>query len=212
MKAKLKRYLSTLKKELGNNIDPSLFDTLKDAIDSLEEKNESTVLDTSTFEIPKEVLGKEMSVAIFSDGACRGNPGPGAWACVAQDHTGHILFELSEVETLTTNNQMELKGALEGMLYLKHKIPNFSQIDLHVFTDSQYLVNGMNSWVVGWKNRGWKKADKKAPENLEIWQQLDSIRNDFKSLRFHWVKGHAGHPQNEFCDRLANIALDNEGH
>lgn len=211
LKSKLKRYVTTLKKELGELVDPNIFEQLKEGIEKFEEP-QSDPLDTSRFETPKEIVDKENNVAIFSDGACRGNPGPGAWACVAQDHTGHIIFELSEVDQLTTNNKMELSGALEGMRYLKHKLNDVKMIDLHVYTDSQYLVNGMNSWVEGWKRRGWKKADNKVPENVEIWQQLDAMKEAYKSVKFHWVKGHAGHPQNEFCDKLANIALDNEGH
>lgn len=215
IKTKLKRYLTTLKKELNDLVSQSAFKEIEQAIENLKEE-EKDPLDTSTFETPKQILGKDKAIAIFSDGACRGNPGPGAWACVAQDYSGHILFELSEVDKHTTNNRMELLGAYEGMMFLKNYLlkqsQSANQIELHVFTDSQYLVNGMNSWVLGWKNRGWKKADNKVPENVEIWQNLDNIKTEFKSVMFHWVKGHAGHPQNEFCDKLANLALDNEGH
>ena len=82
---------------------------------------------------------------------------------------------------------------------------------LILFSDSKYVVDGLKSWIHGWKRRGWKKADKKVPENVELWQQLDQLVSKFKNIEYQWVKGHAGHPQNERCDQLANEALDDAG-
>jgi ribonuclease HI len=214
VKNKLNKYLNSLKKELADDSLSEAFSSIKKAINNLPDQADEA--DSGEFVVPKEIQGNKEAVAIFSDGACRGNPGPGAWGTMAQDSEGKILFELSEVDGQTTNNRMEMSGALEGMKYLLHylneRMRDPNHIDVHVITDSKYLVDGMNSWVAGWKKRGWRKADKKVPENVELWQKLDEIRNHYRHVQFHWVKGHAGHPQNEFCDQLANQALDHEGY
>jgi len=166
---------------------------------------------TEDFPVPRELLEKPESFAIFSDGACRGNPGPGAWGIMGQNSEGDVLFEKWGVDISTTNNRMELEGAIKGLeamgdylnkISLSHEVPIF------LYSDSRYVVDGMTSWVVGWKKRGWKKADKKEPENLEQWQQLDAVSYNFLNLKFVWVRGHAGHAQNERCDEIANFALD----
>ena len=107
---------------------------------------------------------------------------------------------------------MELSGPLKGLtelldvLAIKGKDPMLTKVK--VITDSKYVVEGMKSWVQGWKSRGWKKADNKAPENLELWQSLDKIKDRYMQIKWMWVKGHAGHPQNEYCDRKANEVMD----
>ncbi len=158
-------------------------------------------------------LQAENSYALFSDGACRGNPGPGAWACMGQDKSGKVIFSDAQAESHTTNNKMEMKGAIAALDNLQNYIAekNLKLTEILLFTDSKYIVDGINKWVPGWKDRGWKKADKKAPENLDLWQRLDELHHKLP-VEFHWVKGHAGHPQNEFCDSLANKILDHEGY
>ena len=151
-------------------------------------------------------------INIFTDGSSRGNPGPGAFAYLIQEHSGEVLVEGVEYESLTTNNKMELSGPLKGLTELidvlvsKGKDPMLTKVK--VITDSKYVVEGMKSWVQGWKSRGWKKADNKTPENLELWQSLDKIKDRYMKIEWMWVKGHAGHPQNEYCDRKANEVMD----
>ena len=157
---------------------------------------------------------KTEGFAVYSDGACRGNPGPGAWGMVAQNSKGDVLFFDSGVDEDTTNNRMELQGAIEGLSSLleyfeKEGLPATTEVRL--VSDSKYVLDGISKWVPGWKSRGWKKADKKAPENVEQWKELDELVNEFKNIDYEWVRGHQGHPQNEYCDQLANEALDNEG-
>ena len=183
---------------------------LKKAVNSVPE---TEVKDTSgPLPIPQEIADDPQCVALYSDGGCRGNPGPGAYAYVIQNHSGMVLAEGVEFEAYTTNNKMELSGPLRGLQELKDvlkgsgKDPLLSKIK--VITDSKYVVDGMKSWVQGWKARGWKKADGKAPENLELWQELDLVRNDYMAVEWVWVKGHGGHPQNEYCDRKANEVMD----
>lgn len=164
--------------------------------------------------LPEELSGVDIGFALFSDGACRGNPGPGAWGQLVQNSQGEVLFVGSGVETLTTNNKMELQGAIESLKqlvnYLKENVPPKKPI-VFLYSDSKYVVDGITKWVPGWKSKGWKKADKKTPENVELWKELDQLSSLFSNLKFKWVKGHSGHPQNEECDRLANEALDNSG-
>ncbi len=161
--------------------------------------------------VPQELADKFDFIA-FSDGACRGNPGPGAWGSLVQRPDHEIIYEGSGVELMTTNNKMELQGAIEALHFISQH-PHFDQGSLTVLvSDSKYVVDGINQWVPGWKKRGWKKADKKTPENVDLWQRLDELRQSMGKVAFQWVKGHAGHPQNEFCDLLANQALDEAGH
>jgi ribonuclease HI len=168
------------------------------------------------FKVPQELLNNPNSYALFTDGACRGNPGPGSWAVLAQDSSGKILFEISGVETLTTNNKMELEAAVHGLeeilnYWVQAKKEN-GPLVIYLHSDSKYLIEGMSKWVPDWKARGWKKADKKVPENLEIWQRLDDLQVNFRKIHYIWVKGHGGHPQNEYCDAMANKILDESGH
>lgn len=165
--------------------------------------------DAGEFPLPQQL--DEGNLFLFTDGACRGNPGPGAWGAMAQDHNGEIVFEASHFNDHTTNNIMELTAVLAGLEQLEEDFPNAAELSIHVYSDSKYVVDGMKSWVAGWKRRGWKKADNKVPNNVEIWQALDKIKDNFADVKFYWVKGHSGHPQNERVDQLANIALDSAG-
>lgn len=200
-----------LKQELGEDSSLSAaFDTIRSRVESIEEPVEEEV--SSILPPPKEISDEPGTLALYSDGGCRGNPGPGAFAFVIQEHGGEVLAEGVEYDSLTTNNKMELSGPLKGLEELLSVLPARGRDPLlskvKVITDSKYVVEGMKSWVQGWKARGWKKADNKAPENLELWQSLDEIRNHFMQVEWMWVKGHAGHPQNEYCDRKANEVMD----
>lgn len=174
-----------------------------------EDKDRETL---ETLPAPVELTSDPSAIALYSDGGCRGNPGPGAYAYVVQDSTGTILAEGVEFEVHTTNNKMELLGPIRGLAEVKELLPQLNKDPLltkiKVMTDSKYVVDGMKSWVSGWKARGWKKADNKSPENLELWQELDQIRSSFMEVEWIWVKGHVGHPQNEYCDKKANEAMD----
>jgi ribonuclease HI len=183
---------------------------LEKVVSELPDKEEKKV--QQELPVPKEISGERGAIALFTDGGCRGNPGPGAFAFVIQKHDGQILCEGVEFESLTTNNRMELSGALRGLDEACEILPQAGLDPLltkvKVMTDSKYVVDGMKSWVAGWKARGWRKADNKAPENLELWQSLDLVKNNFMQVEWVWVKGHAGHPQNEYCDRKANEVMD----
>lgn len=138
-------------------------------------------------------------VDIYTDGACRGNPGPGGWGAVLR--AGDREKEMMGAEPGTTNNRMELTAAIEALRALTRPC----RVTLH--TDSQYLRRGIIEWIDAWKDRGWRTADRKPVKNKELWQVLDR-----EAARHHinwvWVKGHAGHPGNERADRLANRAID----
>lgn len=137
-------------------------------------------------------------VSIFTDGACEGNPGPGGWAAVLI--SGGRRREISGYDPATTNNRMELTAALEALRALKGRC----DVDLH--TDSQYLRNGMEQWLAKWKRNGWRTADKKAVKNADLWEALDQAAQAH-TVRWHWVRGHDGNPENERCDALANEAI-----
>ncbi len=137
-------------------------------------------------------------VLIYTDGACSGNPGPGGWGAVLI--SGEHERELSGGEPLTTNNRMEIMAAIAALEALKRPCA----VDLH--TDSQYLRQGITEWIGGWKARGWLTADKKAVKNEDLWKRLDLARARHE-VRWHWVKGHAGHPLNERADGLARAAI-----
>lgn len=133
------------------------------------------------------------AVTIYSDGACEGNPGPGGWAVILR--YGEIEKEFSGGEIATTNNRMELKAAIEGLQRLKESC----EVQFH--TDSEYLRNGITAWIFGWKKKNWKKGGKPI-KNADLWQELDRAASGHKVV-WHWVRGHAGDPVNERCDRLA---------
>lgn len=137
-------------------------------------------------------------VVIHTDGACSGNPGPGGWGAILE--FGTIKREMKGGEPHTTNNRMELMAAISALEALKKPC----EVDL--YTDSQYVRNGIMSWIKGWKKNGWKTADKKPVKNVELWQQLDRALGEHK-ITWHWVKGHAGHDLNERADELAREGL-----
>ncbi len=138
-------------------------------------------------------------VVIYADGACRGNPGPGGWGAWLK--SGVHEKELFGGEKLTTNNRMELSAVIEALATLKRP----SQVV--VYTDSQYVKNGITTWIHGWKSRGWTTADRKPVKNIELWQKLDAL-NARHAVQWRWVKGHAGDPGNERADALANRGVD----
>jgi ribonuclease HI len=190
----------------------SAFKLIHQGLDSLPDSGQQQMKSLMTLPLPLEIQEGPCSIALYSDGGCRGNPGPGAYAYVVQHISGEVLAEGMEYEALTTNNRMELSGPLKGLGELLEILP-LKGIDpkdtkIKVITDSKYVVEGMKSWVFGWKARGWKKADNKTPENLELWKSLDEVRNKFLQVEWMWVKGHAGHAQNEYCDRRANEIMD----
>lgn len=138
-------------------------------------------------------------VVIYTDGACRGNPGPGGWGVLLR--YGRHEKILSGAETNTTNNRMELMAAINALKTLTEPC----KIDL--YTDSQYLQKGISEWLSDWKKRGWKTANRKHVKNADLWEQLDTEQSRHQIL-WHWVKGHSGHPQNELVDSIANEAID----
>jgi ribonuclease HI len=138
-------------------------------------------------------------IDIYTDGACRGNPGPGAWAALLL-HAG-AERELSGAVAATTNNRMELQAVIEALLALKRSVR------ARIYTDSQYVRLGITEWVTGWKARGWRTADRKPVKNQDLWMQLDELVASHE-LEWHWVKGHSGVPGNERVDALANAAID----
>lgn len=138
------------------------------------------------------------SVTIFTDGACSGNPGPGGWGAILI--SGVHRKEINGGEAHTTNNRMELLAAISALDALRQP----SDVDLH--TDSEYVRNGISKWIFGWKKKGWRTADNKPVKNAELWQQLDTARLRHE-IRWHWVKGHAGHPENERADELAREGM-----
>jgi ribonuclease HI len=133
-------------------------------------------------------------VTIHTDGACSGNPGPGGWAAILT--FGDHRKELMGGEPHTTNNRMELTAAISALEALKRTCA----VDLH--TDSEYVKNGITKWIKSWKRNGWRTADKKPVKNVDLWKRLDEALKEHQ-VRWHWVKGHAGHPMNERADELA---------
>jgi ribonuclease HI len=138
-------------------------------------------------------------VEIFTDGACRGNPGPGGWGALLR--YGEVERELYGGEPDTTNNRMELQAAIEGLKALSRRC----QVTLT--TDSVYVKNGITTWLDGWKKKGWKTAARKPVKNVDLWQALDE-QNQRHEVQWHWVKGHSGHRENELADLLANRGID----
>lgn len=135
------------------------------------------------------------TVVIYTDGACKGNPGPGGWG--AWLRWGAHERELFGGEPLTTNNRMELTAVIESLASLKRRMP------VAIYTDSEYVKNGITRWIHGWKARGWRTADNKPVKNMELWQRLDLLVGQH-DVQWHWVRGHTGDPGNERADELAN--------
>ena len=138
-------------------------------------------------------------VEIFTDGACRGNPGPGGWGVILRyDHTEKELFG---AEMQTTNNRMELMAAIQALQSLTRSCK------VRLTTDSIYVKNGITEWLQGWKRKGWRTANKKPVKNVDLWQLLDQACAGH-DIEWCWVKGHSGHPENDRADALANLAID----
>jgi len=137
-------------------------------------------------------------VTIHTDGACSGNPGPGGWGAVLE--SGEYRKEIKGGEPTTTNNRMELTAAIEALEALK----GASDVDL--YTDSSYLHGGITSWIKGWKRNGWRTADKKPVKNVELWRRLEDAQAGH-TVRWHWIKGHVGHAENERADELAREGM-----
>ena len=138
-------------------------------------------------------------VELFTDGACRGNPGPGGWGALLR-YKGQER-ELYGFEPETTNNRMELTAAIRGL----EALTRACSVDLT--TDSEYLRKGVTEWMAQWKRRGWRTASKKPVANRDLWEELDALLANHK-VRFHWIRGHSGHPENERADALANRGID----
>jgi ribonuclease HI len=139
------------------------------------------------------------AVEVYADGACRGNPGPGGWGVLLRQ--GGRERELHGGEAHTTNNRMELTAVIRALEALQ---PGAA---VRVYTDSQYVQKGISGWIHDWKRRGWRTADKKPVKNQDLWQRLDELARGH-AVQWHWVRGHAGHPENERADALANLGID----
>jgi ribonuclease HI len=140
-------------------------------------------------------------IIIYTDGGCRGNPGIGGWGVWLR--YGDNDKKLNGNEKDTTNNRMELTAAIKALEAIKSK-----NIDIDLYTDSKYVMNGINEWIKNWKAKGWKTAAKKPVKNVDLWQRLDTL-NASHTVHWHWVKGHSGNEGNEMADKLANQAMDN---
>jgi ribonuclease HI len=145
-----------------------------------------------------------MTIEIYTDGACKGNPGPGGWGVLLMSGgSGGVTKELYGGEALTTNNRMELTAVIEAIKALKRPC----QVRLHA--DSQYVLKGINEWLPGWKARGWKTAAKQPVKNVDLWQQLDALLATCgHTIEWCWVRGHDGNAGNERADALANLGVE----
>jgi len=141
------------------------------------------------------------TVLLFTDGACSGNPGPGGWAYILRHPASGSEREDAGGERRTTNNRMELLAVINGLRALS------SPSVVEIYSDSQYVLNGLNEWMDNWKRKGWKTAGKQPVKNRDLWEALDELRATHR-LSYHWIRGHSAHPENERCDRLAVAARD----
>jgi ribonuclease HI len=141
---------------------------------------------------------RDGAVVMYADGACKGNPGPGGWGVLLQVNGGEK--EMFGGEAQTTNNRMELTAVIEGLRSLE------DGAKVRVYTDSQYVQKGISEWIHSWKRRGWLTADRKPVKNVDLWKALDEAARKH-DVEWHWVKGHAGHPENERADALANKGI-----
>ena len=139
------------------------------------------------------------SIKIYTDGACRGNPGPGGWGALIIENGEE--WSLWGGESNTTNNQMEMTAAIKALEYFGNSS------DIYLTTDSNYVKDGVEKWIAGWKRNGWKTASKKPVKNKELWMRLDEL-NNFHNVSWNWIKGHSGHRENEIADSLANRGID----
>jgi ribonuclease HI len=150
-------------------------------------------------QLPPEHLLKK--VLLITDGACKGNPGPGGWACILR--FGEIKKEMYGSEPHTTNNRMELTAAIQGLLAIKEPC------EVKIVTDSNYVKDGITKWILNWKRKGWMTSDKKPVSNQDLWQELDELTQGHKT-EWSWTKGHASHADNNRCDELATMAAEKQ--
>ena len=139
------------------------------------------------------------TVIIYTDGACRGNPGPGGWGVLIE--YGELSKQLYGGDVSTTNNKMELTAAIMALKEIKEPC------EIILYTDSKYVLQGIEEWIHNWKKRGWRGANKKLVKNINLWKELDELR-DKHNIKWNWVKGHSGDPGNETADMLANRGID----
>ena len=142
------------------------------------------------------------SINIYTDGACKGNPGEGGWGAFIEYSNQKV--KLYGYEKDTTNNRMEIIAAIEALRFIK------VQSDIIIYTDSKYLMNGINTWIHGWKKNNWKTSSNKNVKNVDLWKIIDEL-NSNHSIEWIWVKGHSGNPGNEMADELANFAITSKG-
>lgn len=138
-------------------------------------------------------------IKVYTDGACKGNPGQGGWGALILEN--NVKREIYGGESNTTNNRMELMAVIRALELLKE------QNDITVFTDSTYVQKGISEWIINWKRNGWKSSNKKSVKNKDLWVELDNL-NDLMSVKWQWIKGHAGHSGNERADYLANLGVN----
>ncbi len=167
--------------------------------------NRNAMPHSNTSNATDPLAAKKNITVAYTDGACKGNPGAGGWGA-------HLIFsdgstqDLYGGDTETTNNRMELMGAIQALTHSSH------EQKLEIWTDSSYVQKGITEWIEGWKKKGWKTASKKPVANQDLWQQLDKLCQQ-RDVDWHWVKGHAGHAGNEKADELANLGVtSNSGH
>ncbi|MBF0300427.1 MAG: ribonuclease HI [Oligoflexia bacterium] len=221
--AKLKELLSTTTTTTTTVITADKLSPIYNLVDQIEQQLNELNITTNTkntcasmkekgdvfhLPLPQDFLNEEGKLALFADGASRGNPGMGAYAVFAQLPNETIVFDKCDFATMVTNNQMELRAVIAGLQEITTSFPLQLKEKIFVYTDSRYVVDGVNSWLAGWKKRNWRKADNKTPENLRLWQELDQLLANFKSIKFVWIKGHNNHCQNERCDKICNKILD----
>ena len=139
-------------------------------------------------------------IKIYTDGACRGNPGPGGWGALILKDNEEI--KLNGGQNDTTNNQMELTAVIKALGFFSEST------EIEIFTDSKYVMDGITEYIKKWKVNGWKTASKKPVKNSDLWKQLDALSSQH-SIRWNWVKGHSGHRENDIADKLANLGIDN---
>jgi len=148
------------------------------------------------------------SYLVFSDGACSGNPGPGGWGTIVYNPKGNII-ELGDHQDHTTNNAMEITGVLKGLTYLRN-IRKEADSPVHVFSDSTYVLRGIQFWVWGWKRKNWLNAEGQPVANKDLWLDLSSQVSNFKKIHWHYLRGHKGIPANERCDQIATARAKNK--
>ncbi|HEY7552157.1 MAG TPA: ribonuclease HI [Hyphomicrobiaceae bacterium] len=153
---------------------------------------------TDTSGTTSEAAAGKPHITVYTDGACAGNPGPGGWGAILM--SGSHRKELSGGEPATTNNRMELMAAISALEALKQP----ARVDMH--TDSEYVQKGISGWIKGWKRNGWRTSTRQAVKNAELWQRLDAAQARHE-VRWHWVRGHAGHTENERADELAREGM-----